>query len=216
MQSTALVFLALGIAFASATIGLDTVTPISTSGFRCMADMDYEFYIGRVGQSNGGIDQGGLQNMRNAWSGGFNAVDAYLFPCHASSCGSARQQVINTVNALRNGGVNFGMLWLDLEIYNWPSDQWGNQQFILDLAAQCQDMGVSVGVYTNNNNWQSIVGINWNGVSQYPLWWANYNGQQNYDGFVPFGGWTWPSIRQYKGDVWGDCNVGNVDMNWYP
>lgn len=68
------------------------------------------------------------------------AVDAYLFPCHSSSCGSAKTQVrdfiklgirnsevgfqvANTVNALNNAGAKFGTLWLDVEIYNWPSDQ---------------------------------------------------------------------------------------------
>ncbi|KAF8373749.1 hypothetical protein PRIPAC_80178 [Pristionchus pacificus] len=221
--------------------GIDTVAGISSSGFNCLANSGYWFYIGRVGQSNGGIDNGGIQNIKNAWAGGMGAVDAYIFPCHASSCGSAKTQVANTINALRNSGAKFGMLWLDIEIYNWPSDMNGNRQFILDMVAQAQAMGVSVsfrleerrqfgalslapspfilleemrtckrahiyydqiGIYSNNWNWENIVGTSWNGVAQYPLWWANYNYDPGFGAFQPFGGWSKPTIHQRNG--WED------------
>ncbi|VDM74790.1 unnamed protein product [Strongylus vulgaris] len=77
-----------------------------------------------------------------------------------------------------------------------------------------QAMGVNWGIYTNNNNWGSIVGINWNQWASRPLWWANYNGHQDYTNFVPFGGWSKPSIHQYAGDYKGPCGV-DLDLNWY-
>ncbi|KAF8385057.1 hypothetical protein PRIPAC_74199, partial [Pristionchus pacificus] len=216
MTRLALVFLALGVSLSTATTGIDTIAAISSSSFTCLKNNGYHFYIGRVGQSNGGIDKTGVQNIKNAWAGGMSNVDAYLFPCHSSSCGTAKAQVQATVNALKNGGAKFGMLWLDVEIYNWPSNQATNRQFILDMVSECNALKVKVGIYSNNNNWQSIVGIDWNGVSKYPLWWANYNGAANFNNFKPFGGWSKPSIHQYSGDVKGACSVGNVDLNWYP
>ncbi|GMT01812.1 hypothetical protein PENTCL1PPCAC_23986, partial [Pristionchus entomophagus] len=89
-----------------------------------------------------------------------------------------------------------------------------NQQFILDMASQGKAMGITIGVYTNNNSWGTIVGSSWNGVSSHPLWWANWNGQANFNNFSPFGGWTKPAMHQYQGDVKGPCSIGNVDMSW--
>lgn len=39
-------------------------------------------------------------------------------------------------------------------------------------------MGVKVGVYTNLNNWKEIVGLDFSGLSKYPLWYAHYDGKE--------------------------------------
>lgn len=39
-------------------------------------------------------------------------MDAYIFPCF--SCGNPRGQMNATVSTLRNGGAEFGMIWLDI------------------------------------------------------------------------------------------------------
>lgn len=43
---------------------------------------------------------------------------------------------------------------------------------------------------------------------------AHYDGEQNYNDFSPFGGWSRPSIKQYAGDA-SLCGL-DVDLNWYP
>uniref|UniRef100_A0A914E7X8 Lysozyme n=1 Tax=Acrobeloides nanus TaxID=290746 RepID=A0A914E7X8_9BILA len=212
-----LVFLAIALAFhqASATIGWDGIQAVSVSGFQCLANNGYAFFIGRAWESVGNYDMTGIQNIKNARAAGWKYVDAYIFPCLASGCAHAANQVEATINQLKSDGAEIGMLWLDLERYAWPSNQGSNQQFILDMANQAESMGVKVGVYTNYNNWAAIVGAGWTGVAKYPLWWADYNGHQDYTGFSPFGGWSSPSIHQYSGSVNGPCGV-NMDQNWYP
>jgi len=70
--------------------------------------------------------------------------------------------------------------------------------------------GVSVGVYTSKSQWDPIMGA-YSGGSRYPVWYAHYDNWASFDDFRAFGGWTKPSIKQYKGDT-VLCNAG-VDLN---
>lgn len=93
----------------------------------------HSFYISRIYRSNGAIDSTGLQNIKNAWSGGMSHVDAYIFPCVTCSTSPAAQ-VQASVNALKNAGVKYGMIWLDIEIYHWSSSETTNRSRFLFLC----------------------------------------------------------------------------------
>ncbi|VDL69488.1 unnamed protein product [Nippostrongylus brasiliensis] len=212
MFSTVLFVALLGTA--AATTGLDAIQPMSASTFTCLKQNGYSFFIARAWESTGNYDETGIQNIKNARAAGWEYVDAYIFPCLRSGCAAPAAQVEATVNRLNSEGAKFGMIWLDIEILNWPSDQNSNRNFINAMGNKLNAMGVNWGIYTNNNNWGSIVGISWNQWASRPLWWANYNGHQDYTGFVPFGGWSKPAIHQYAGDYKGPCSV-DLDLNWY-
>ncbi|KHN81900.1 putative GH family 25 lysozyme 4 [Toxocara canis] len=199
---------------AFATTGFDAIQSMSTSTFQCLYNNGYRFFIGRVWKSYGNYDYTGIQNIKNARAAGWKYVDGYIFPCLKSTCAPAANQVEATINKLRALGAQVGMLWMDIERFAWPKDQNHNRQFIRDMVNKAKSMGVSVGIYTNYYNWQEIVGLSWTEMSRYPLWWAYYDGIQNYRNFKPFGGWTKPAIHQYRGDWNGPCGV-NMDLNWY-
>ncbi|TMS34157.1 hypothetical protein L596_001797 [Steinernema carpocapsae] len=199
----------------SCTIGLDTIQSISLDSFKCLMQNNFKFYIGRVWMSIGDIDNTGIQNIKNARAAGVPYVDGYIFPCLRSNCAPAENQVQATVDHLRSNGANVGMLWMDIERQEWPDDKNKNRQVIRDMVKQAENMQVKVGIYSNNNNWESIVGLDWAEMSRYPLWWANYNGKASFEGFIPFGGWKKPAIHQYLGDKQGPCGV-KLDYNWYP
>ncbi|PAV79923.1 hypothetical protein WR25_23999 [Diploscapter pachys] len=190
----------------SALVATALADSCSTACFECLAKNGFDFYVARVWESIGDLDRTGIQNIKNAKAAGWQFVDGYIFPCHKAGCASPEAQIEATVNNLHSDGVKFGMLWLDIEIQDWPANHATNQNFITRMGNQLTKMGVNWGVY-------SIVGINWSGVSHRPLWWANYNGHKDFSNFVPFGGWSKPSIHQYAGDVNGACGV-NMDLNW--
>ena len=41
---------------------------------------------------------------------------------------------------------------------------------------------------------------------------AHYDDDPSFSDFEPFGGWTTPTIKQYKGDA-NECGV-DIDKNW--
>lgn len=63
--------------------------------------------------------------------------------------------------------------------------------------------------------WNKIMGgaDQCNKFMNLPLWYAYYNNVQNFSDFRPFGGWTTPSIKQYKGTV-TLCDVNGLDLNY--
>jgi len=169
-----------------------------------------EFAIVRGYQSGGQVDPNAAANVRNAKAAGIQYVDLYLFPC--VPCGNPAGQVQALVSAM--SGVPYGMIWLDIERYQWSGNLGANQNFISSMLSELTSLGQHPGVYTNYYNWEAIVGLNWGGASGYPLWYAHYDGSPNFGDFVPFGGWSKPNIKQYAGDK-TLCATG-VDMNWYP
>ncbi|CAJ0583130.1 unnamed protein product, partial [Mesorhabditis spiculigera] len=202
------------VAAAVATDGWDGIQAVSADGFKCLANNGYSFFIARVWESVGNFDTTGIQNIKNARAAGWKYVDGYIFPCLRSGCASPAAQVQATVNRLHSDGAEFGMLWLDIERLAWPADQNANRNFITAMANELDALKVTWGIYTNYNNWASIVGASWSAYGHKPLWWATYDGRKDNADFKPFGGWTSVAIHQWAGSVKGPCGV-SMDLNHY-
>uniref|UniRef100_A0A914DMV7 Lysozyme n=1 Tax=Acrobeloides nanus TaxID=290746 RepID=A0A914DMV7_9BILA len=176
--------------FAFADVGWDGIQSVSVSGFQCLMNHGFTFYIGRVWEEVCAPDNNGVQNIKNARAAGWKWVDGYIFPSHRGGCGGGAAQMAAAVNNLRSKGAEIGQLWLDIERSSWPADQNANRAFITDMINQAKAMGINLGVYTNYNSWNSIVGAGWTGASHLPIWWAYWDGRQTFNGFESFGGWT--------------------------
>ena len=213
--------------------GVDLSQPCSSSAFSCMKDNGVSFAVVRVYQSYGVVDPNGVATINAAWAGGMSHVDGYIFPCF--SCGNPAGQMDAAINHLSSAGLksiprmhgsndtveyksevlgtSYGMIWLDIEgTEYWSPNQQENVNFIQALADEGIHRGVSLGVYTSKSQWTPITG-NSNILGNLPLWYAHYDNNPSYSDFVPFGGWSSPSIKQYQGDV-SLCGCA-LDRNYY-
>jgi hypothetical protein len=193
--------------------GVDVSSTVLVDTWKCLKSNGYTFGVIRIWQSNGAPDPIGPHTVYNAWDGGMEHVDVYMFPCF--SCGDPKGQVQRAVANLKSFNCKYGMLWFDVEgpgTY-WSNNQANNANFLQDMITEARSLGQTIGIYTSSSQWIPIMG-SWTGGSSYPLWYAHYNGQDNFNDFQPFGGWSRPNIKQFAGNV-NVCGA-NVDRNFYP
>jgi len=200
-----------------ATLGLDVSAGIcqsmSQSTWNCLAGT-YGFAVIQTFEGGFGFNSAIGTCVSEAHAAGIQYVDVYIFMCpNCKGNTPASSAVTGIINSLN--GVAFGMVWFDIEQCEgcW-NDAESNADFIGEAVNTAVSMlgGSRIGIYSNAYEWGQVVG-GWEGVSSFPLWYADYDGEQNYNDFSPFGGWTQPNIKQYAGDE-GECGV-DIDENWY-
>jgi len=197
---------------AYAVTGVDVSQLVSETAFKCLHGHGYTFAVPRVYQSTGHPDPNGPKSMANAHAAGFTRVDGYIFPC--PHCGDGAKQIRETIAFLKSAGAKFDTLWLDIEGKQYWKDTAFNRAFFEDMVKQLQSAGQKFGVYSSASQWDPIFGSSYHGASQHELWYAHYDGHESFSDFTSFGGWTKPTIKQFRGDV-NLCGVG-IDQNWHP
>lgn len=85
---------------------------------------------------------------------------------------SGAAQMRGTVDFLRNNGVRYGMLWLDVEGVNYWQTQAFNRRFLEDMMNEGRRLGVKMGVYSSKSQWGPIMGLDYRGASHLPMWYA--------------------------------------------
>mmetsp|Transcript_7847 Transcript_7847/g.19220 ORF Transcript_7847/g.19220 Transcript_7847/m.19220 type:complete len:234 (-) Transcript_7847:257-958(-) len=218
---------------AKATMGVDVSYPPRDWG--CLRSQGVEFAIARVGRSTGSPDPNARTMVSGAKNAGIKYVDGYIFPCY--KCGGGKAQVEAAVRALTldrdeserkegmegmayreerlnsTSGAMIGQLWLDIEgTQYWSSSHSSNIAFIRDMTEGCNSVGITCAFYTSESQWAPITGGTTE-FSGYQLWYAHYDGNPSFSDFKPFGGWSKPAIKQYRGDA-TMCGSG-VDVNFY-
>jgi len=202
-----------------ATNGVDTsAASCSSVDFGCLMNDGYVFSIIETWNGGYGYNNEIQTCVENAWNAGMYHVDVYVFMCPQCYGNSDAASVVNTVyNNLNNAGVQYGMLWFDVEQCSgcWDSDLSSNANYLQDAANQAAYLGINYGIYSSEYEWSATVGY-YTGLSSRPLWYAHYDGQQNFDDTsdYTFGGWQSPAMKQYND--YGPSSCGSVDVDWYP
>jgi len=186
--------------------------------FSCLKKDGYVFAIIQTWAGGYGYNSDIKTCTDNAWNAGMDHVDVYIFMCPECQGNSDPSTVVSTVhNNLKNEKVKYGMIWFDVEQCTgcWNSDLSSNANYIKTAANEAGSLGINYGIYSSEYEWSATVG-DYTGLSSRPLWYAHYNGQQNFDDTsdYTFGGWKTPAMKQYND--YGPSSCGTVDVDWYP
>ena len=192
--------------------GVDVHVKTELEAFQCLKEDSYHwnFAIVRGLQDIGAVDPYACDNMKKAHQVGMASVDVYLVPC--VRCGNPEEQVNLLVDALTPCG--FGKVWLKLEYGQWGIDLAANRLFVERLVKQVQSRGLQPGIFTSYVWWRTILGLDYAGLYQLPLWWIHYDEEMNFRQYQPFGGWKVPTIKEFNGDQYY-CR-GQFGFNWHP
>ncbi|KAK6015951.1 hypothetical protein OSTOST_18574 [Ostertagia ostertagi] len=85
---------------------------------------------------------------------------------------------------------------------NWYVTSTLNINFINSILTRANQYGLSIGIYTNINEWNQITGSA--NINNAMLWyWSTYGSgvsnetPANFSDFLSFAGWTSPSVKQF-------------------
>eukprot|EP00054_Salpingoeca_dolichothecata_P031787 m.264614 g.264614 ORF g.264614 m.264614 type:complete len:284 (-) comp28033_c0_seq1:44-895(-) len=215
----AVIFLAL-VAATFATKGVDVSQQTLEDAWKCLKGDGYSFGVIRCFESIGRADENCPHTIYNAWDGGADHVDIYMFPDPTGASPSSQVGAMldylakYKIHSHGTKPASYGTVWLDIEgTQYWHSSTSENVAFFNGLVDALAAHAQIIGVYTSKSQWEPIMGSSTAG-SRHPLWYAHYDGNPSFSDFEAFGGWTRPSIKQYGGDK-SICGAG-VDVNWYP
>ncbi|KAL0222774.1 hypothetical protein P9112_002164 [Eukaryota sp. TZLM1-RC] len=211
---------ALLVAVALATRGWDLSHfqgAVSESSLKCLKDNGYVFGIILSQKSSGGKNTYAPGVYRRAKKVGIKNVDFYIFP-HVKE--DAAVQARRQVQWLKSEGVlTNNMLWIDIEAKQLflptPAQ---NVAFLKKMIAEIDRLykgcgkSTCVGIYANKYQWTNIMGNN-SEFSKYALWYPHYDNNPSFSDWVPFAGWRYPAIKQYKGTT--DICGTQIDKNFY-
>jgi len=199
---------------ARATLGVDVAGYIPLAAAKCMHSAGYRFAIVRCYQSLCKPDPNCPATVKNFLAAGFAHVDIYYFA--NVHCGNAAG-CFNSMMSSMSSTTGWGMVWFDVEIQQdyWSTSTSTNVQYLQALMNAANAHGTHWGVYSQGWQWDAITGsCSTPGSSGHSMWYAHYDGEQNYDDWKSFAGWAHPAIKQFAGDA-TVCSE-DVDENWYP
>eukprot|EP00825_Cyclidium_porcatum_P032343 TRINITY_DN34652_c0_g1_i3.p2 TRINITY_DN34652_c0_g1~~TRINITY_DN34652_c0_g1_i3.p2 ORF type:complete len:247 (+),score=39.79 TRINITY_DN34652_c0_g1_i3:204-944(+) len=213
----ALLLLVLTLQLSYSYNGVDLSQLFSESDYQCLKTNGMGFVIARGYCSDGVVDPNVVQSLKNAKAAEIPYQDIYMFPCVGKSASTQASELVAAIPSSL-----FGMVWIDVETNSSPNCGWSttdftsNCNFLGDLVKSLQSNGLHVGIYASSYMWRTIFGSDTAcpNFTSLAIWYAHYDNNPSFSDWTDFGGWTKPSIKQYKGTT-TYCGA-SVDLDYYP
>jgi hypothetical protein len=203
----------------SAATGVDMSSALCSrmtlDTWKCLRGKGHTFAVIEAIQGGAGLNKDLGRCYRDALTAGFERVDIYAFicpKCHGLADSAA--VAVQLSDYMTTIGMNNSVtVWSDVEQCTdcWDTDLAVNGKYVAAFISALQEKGRNVGVYTNQHEAGITIGSYRLGQE---LWYAHYDGKQNFDDFQAFNGWSKPVAKQYQGST-AVCGT-SVDYSWKP
>nr|CDJ84787.1 C. briggsae CBR-LYS-10 protein [Haemonchus contortus] len=177
---------------------------ISTSTFKCLKENHYDvvFIRGYTGSYQGQVDPFSVLNIQNATAAGLG-IEVYMTPQPSSASKTGAQQFDEMYEKLQDANINLRTIWVQVTSReDWSDSSTTNVNFLNSIFERALEHNISIGIYTNSEDWDKITDSA--STKNVKLWYWSARGSgavnesaPNFDDFQPFASWTSPSMKQF-------------------
>jgi len=208
---------ALFVAVAAANLAADlSGLALSRQTLSCLSGQNVTKVILEISDEQGVTNRDFLNGYIYSKDAGIATVDALVIVNDNFTSNWLSTTITSALPASFNGTV-----WLQVldspKLWNQTISR--RIAYLETLVLAFKQNGFKVGTYSNANTWQSVFGSQSAGSDTLKLasvWYANDNGNQNFDDFsyAGFGTWTKPALKNYQNSVY-TCYTNVVSFNYY-
>lgn len=208
---------ALFVAVAAANLAADlSGLALSRQTLSCLSGQNVTKVILEISDEQGVTNRDFLNGYIYSKDAGIATVDALVIVNDNFTSNWLSTTITSALPASFNGTV-----WLQVldspKLWNQTISR--RIAYLETLVLAFKQNGFKVGTYSNANTWQSVFGSQSAGSDTLKLasvWYANDNGNQNFDDFsyAGFGTWTKPVLKNCQNSIY-TCYTNFVSLDYY-
>eukprot|EP00826_Nyctotherus_ovalis_P058019 TRINITY_DN7951_c0_g3_i1.p1 TRINITY_DN7951_c0_g3~~TRINITY_DN7951_c0_g3_i1.p1 ORF type:complete len:233 (-),score=50.11 TRINITY_DN7951_c0_g3_i1:49-747(-) len=183
----------------------------AVSNFTCFKKQNYVFAMLRGYLSIGKVDPSIRKNLIAGNAAKMLYIDVFMNPCLRCSF-TPEEQVRQLVKEVKD--QSFSMLYVMVQRKDkWPPNKEANCRYINRFIDEIARNKLTPGVGSDYAEWNHIMGSSCRiKNSNAGCWWDRHDKVQSLNNFKPFGGFTFPMLKEYDGSV-NMCGV-DVDLDF--
>ena len=168
------------------------------SNFTCFKQKGYVFGIIRGYLNIGKVDPNVRNNLIAASNAKLMYADVFINPCTTCNM-KPEDQVKQLVEEIK--GVDFGIMYVMVQIKDkWLPNHDENCKYVNAMIDEIARNGISPGIGSDQAEWNQIMGNSCRiQNTKTACWWDKHDKKASFDNFKPFGGFTFPILKEYDG-----------------
>jgi hypothetical protein len=160
-----------------------------------------------------------VYNFRQAAAAKFERIDLLIDGCYNCAKNHDGPLLVDVImNFLHDNNLITTGIWFNVTAYKsgrWDTNTYNNWFFIYSMTSRLTNYGMQAGIYSTTQDWNTIIGNNWDTSFNGLMLWYDGNGTKSFSDwpYQEFGQFTDPTIKTIGYD--STC-ASNSRMLWHP